>query len=253
VNVLEMKVKSEKDTTKKFKKVKLLKNLSVSSNYNFFAEEFNLALFNLRASTSLLNRINVNFNATFDPYQLDTSGNRINKLMWDDKSNGIARLTNTGLSFSTNLNPKAFERKYKSDKGTEEELEKINANPEQYIDFNIPWNLNINYNLNFAKAFVKDVNGIILRDTTKISQSLSFSGDVNLTEKWKIGFNSAYDFQNKGFSTTRINIYRDLHCWEMNFSWTPFGVREFYSVDIKVKASILQDLKLTKKRDWYDR
>ena len=212
VNILEMKVKSEKDTTKKFKKVKLLKNLSISSSYNLAADSLNLAPFNLNATTSLFNRLNMRFTSIFDPYQLNSFGRKINKFVWDEKGKGLARLINASLFLSTNLNPKAFERKYKSDKGTEEELEKINANPEQYVDFNIPWNLNIRYNLNFAKAFVKDVNGLILRDTTIISQSLSFSGDVNLTEKWKISFNSGYDIKNKGFSTTNITIYRDLHC-----------------------------------------
>lgn len=253
VNVLEMKVKSEKDTTKKFKKVTLLRNLRISSSYNLAADSLNLAPFNLNATTSLFNRLNMNFKSTFDPYQLDASGNKINRFVWDEKGKGILRLTSASLFFSTNLNPKAFERKYKSDKGSEQELEEIKANPEQYVDFNIPWNLDITYNLNFKKDFVKDINGIILRDTTKISQSLKFSGDVNLTEKWKIGFDSGYDFINKGFSTTNITIYRDLHCWEMNFTWMPIGIRQSYSVDIKVKASILQDLKLTKKRDWYDR
>ena len=49
-----------------------------------------------------------------------------------------------------------------------------------------------------------------------------------------------------------IDIYRDLHCWEMTFNWIPLGFHQSYNFVIRVKSSILQDLKLTKKRDFYD-
>ncbi|HIA37209.1 MAG TPA: hypothetical protein EYN89_10900 [Flavobacteriales bacterium] len=58
--------------------------------------------------------------------------------------------------------------------------------------------------------------------------------------------------ENKDFTYTSIDIYRDLHCWEMNFNYIPFGLRQSYNFEIKVKSSILQDLKLTRKREWYD-
>ena len=73
-----------------------------------------------------------------------------------------------------------------------------------------------------------------------------------LTEKWKIGFRSGYDFVNKDFTYTSIDIYRDLHCWEMNFNWIPFGFLQSYNFSIKVKSAVLQDLKLTRKREWFD-
>ncbi len=84
-------------------------------------------------------------------------------------------------------------------------------------------------------------------------QSLSFNGDLNLTPKWKVGFSSAYDFVSKTLVYPNINIYRDLHCWEMRFNWVPSGQRSSYSIDINVKASVLQDLKLSRRRSWYDR
>ena len=83
-------------------------------------------------------------------------------------------------------------------------------------------------------------------------QSINFNGDVSITKNWKIGFRSGYDFKNKEFTYTSIDIYRDLHCWEMMFNWIPLGFHQSYNFVIKVKSSLLQDLKLTKKRDFYD-
>jgi hypothetical protein len=81
---------------------------------------------------------------------------------------------------------------------------------------------------------------------------LNLNGDVSLTEKWKIAFMSGYDFVAKDFSFTSIDIYRDLHCWEMRFNWIPFGFRQSYNFSINVKSGMLQDLKLNRRRQWFD-
>ena len=85
---------------------------------------------------------------------------------------------------------------------------------------------------------------------SNITQSLQFSGDVSLTEKWKIGFSSGYDFVRHDLTQTNLNIHRDLHCWEMRVTWIPFGRFQSYSLNINVKASILQDLKLSRRRNF---
>src|SRR5690606_17978454 len=101
----------------------------------------------------------------------------------------------------------------------------INAHPNEFIDFNIPWSLTISYNLQYSKPLLIQT----------VTQALNFSGDFSLTKKWKIAFTSGYDFVQKDFSYTSVNIYRDLHCWEMSFNWVPFGFRQSYTVDIRVK------------------
>ncbi|MDT8308749.1 MAG: hypothetical protein RQ866_04410, partial [Bacteroidales bacterium] len=83
-------------------------------------------------------------------------------------------------------------------------------------------------------------------------QSLRLSGNVNLTPKWKVSFNTGYDFTQKKVTLTEINITRDLHCWELNMQWTPFGQFKSYIMTLRVKAAVLQDLKLTKRADWKD-
>ena len=111
------------------------------------------------------------------------------------------------------------------------------ANPEAFIDFNVPWSLRVNYNIRYAKPYYQST----------VIQTLNFSGDVSLTPKWKIGFNSGYDFELKDLSYTSIDIYRDLHCWEMSFHWVPLGPRQSYLFTIRVKSALLQDLKLTRR------
>jgi hypothetical protein len=93
------------------------------------------------------------------------------------------------------------------------------------------------YNIRYAKPLLQ----------SSVIQTLNFSGDFSLTNKWKLGFNSGWDFELKDLTYTSLNIYRDLHCWEMSFDWVPFGQRQSYTFTIKVKSAILQDLKLTRR------
>jgi uncharacterized membrane protein len=85
-----------------------------------------------------------------------------------------------------------------------------------------------------------------------ITQAARFNGDFSLTEKWKIVFNSGYDFQSKEVTTTQLTISRDLHCWVINLSWVPFGKFQSYSFYIGVKSSLLKDLKLNRNRSFFD-
>jgi hypothetical protein len=128
----------------------------------------------------------------------------------------------------------------------EKELKKhIKSNPTGYVDFNVPWNLSMMFN------YVPNLgySGFAATDVV----TLTFHGDFNLTKKWKIQYNSGYNFEQKTFTAPRFTIYRDLHCWQMNLTWVPFGPQQMYSMDIGIKATILQDLKYNKRRnDWFD-
>ncbi|NQX92167.1 MAG: hypothetical protein HRT74_08625, partial [Flavobacteriales bacterium] len=81
-------------------------------------------------------------------------------------------------------------------------------------------------------------------DTNDIRQSVLFNGDVTIFKNWKIGFNSGYDFTAKELTTTTLNLYWDLHCWEFTANWIPFGDRQSFSLQLNIKSSLLQDLKL---------
>ncbi len=125
----------------------------------------------------------------------------------------------------------------------ENEINRIVADPSQYIDWDIPWNLTVGYNL----AYTRQVN-----NTTNITQAMNVSGDLSISEKWKINFNTGYNFDQNEITQTMIGIARDLHCWQMNVNWVPFGRFTSYNIDIRVKSSILQDLKVSRRRTFFD-
>ena len=88
--------------------------------------------------------------------------------------------------------------------------------------------------------------------TGRIVQTINISGEVNITKKWKIGFTNGYDITNKDMSYTSVDIYRDLHCWEMRFSWVPFGYYRSWFFQINIKADALQDLKYEKRHSYQE-
>lgn len=254
-NNLEMKVRGAKDTVDR--KVMLLNNLSFSSSYNLLADSFKLAPIGISASTNILNNlINLNLSATLDPYAYRRTVNaetgvsterRINEYVW--KSGSFGRITSATLGVNTNLNPKKREQENATrDKVAkadipENEKQYILQNAQQYVDFDIPWSLNIGYNLNYNRP---------INAKSNIVQSLQFSGDVSLSTKWKVTYSSGYHFESKEFTQTNVGISRELHCWQMNLTWVPFGRFQSYNFTIAVKASILHDLKLERRRPFLD-
>jgi hypothetical protein len=113
----------------------------------------------------------------------------------------------------------------------------------EYVDFDVPWNIRFDYSFTYSKQRIEPVT----------TQTLSFSGDVSLSPKWKIGFRSGYDFKGKKLTTTSLNFFRDLHCWEMSLSVVPIGYLRSFSFKINVKSGTLRDLKLSRRQSHYDR
>ena len=115
-----------------------------------------------------------------------------------------------------------------------------------YTDFSVPWNLSVHYTLSYVSAYDAALYNI-KRDLT---HSVSLSGNFSLTEAWKFSFSTGYDFTNKGMSYTSIDIYRDLHCWEMRFNWVPFGYYKSWNFVINIKAGSLRDVKYEKRENY---
>lgn len=231
-NNLEMKTRVVSDTGVTFKKIKIFESLSAGVSYNTAVDSLKWSNINLNGRTTLFDRVNVNLSANFDPYSLDDNGNRFNTSELD-ANNRLARLVSSSMSVSFALN--------NNSKPDKENSVFKKSNPTD--DFNIPYNLSVNYNLAYSKPGLQ--NG-------DLNQTLNFYGDLALTPKWKININSGYDFKAKNLSYTSLGIYRDLHCWEMRLNWVPFGNQQNYYFQINVKSSVLQDLKLSKKNDIYD-
>lgn len=244
-NNLEMKIRSNRDTSNGgVKKIKLIESFNINGGYNFLADSLRLSVISLSGNTTLFERINMNFSGSLDPYAFDSIGTtyyRTNRLMFTEKSR-LARFTYGRLSMSTNLNPQANNKKTSS-VGSEAELEMINSRPNAYVDFNLPWSLSLNYNITYNKPW---------EGKAEMDQSFTFNGDINLTERWKIALSSGYNFTSKELSLTKIDFFRNLHCWEFSFGWIPVGPRQSFDFTIRVKSPTLQDLKLNRRAFWFD-
>ncbi|WGQ11245.1 putative LPS assembly protein LptD [Pedobacter gandavensis] len=266
-NIVEAKVLVPNDTTGKGeKKVPIISNLSITSSYDLLRPSFKLANFNVSGSTPFSDKFQVNYNAILNPYQVGNVIDSVTKQVIGKKvidrytwqKGQLPRVTSFGFSFDYSLNPEALKRKNANEQGIRDQaiqkamtpeqaeaLAKVSRDPNAFVDFNIPWNFAFRYSFNY----LTDETGL----NSRISNSLTFNGDANITPKWKVTFDSGWNFETNSFSITRFGIYRDLHCWDMSFSWIPFGTQQMYSVDIKVKASVLQDLKLSKRKNYYTR
>lgn len=245
-NNLEMKVRNDQDTTGKeeFKKIKLLESFRLSTSYNFFADSMRWQTIQLSARTKVFNnKVNINLSGTIDPYAIDANAVRYNKY-----NGGIGRLTrvsaSSGIQFSSD-----------NGKKKEEKDDKLNGNYSQYMDFEVPWSISLDYTFSYSKNYSRNPAEGAKKPLSKnvISQMVRINGDFSLTPKWKFGYSTGYDFQQKEITATSFNISRDLHCWEMTFSCIPFGTHQSYNFQINVRSSLLKDLKLTKRDSWYDR
>jgi len=258
-NNLEMKVlDTAKDSTKtdeeqKYKKVKLIDNLSISSSYNLIADSLNLAPFSIRARTTVAG-VSINMGTTLDPYVLNDNYVKINKFAWNERT-GIGRLgriTSANLSFGMNFNSKK-KNQGKDNEGDnknpsgppQEENELLPPIYNDYMDFSMPWDFGFDYSLNYTGASSSYPNG-------KVTQTLGLRGNLTITEKWKLSANTNFDIQAGEFSFTTFNVTRDLHCFGMTFNFVPFGYRKSYSFTISAKSSMLADLKINKQKSHYD-
>lgn len=250
-NNLEMKYKPKRDTSDELTKVALLDRFNLSTNYNFFRDSMKLSDIRVSGSTRLFKKsLSVNFGGTFDPYAVDFEGRNYDKYSFQDNQ-PLARLKNANLSMSMSLSPKTFQK----DREDDDIPPPIFFNPLfgysglEYVSFKIPWNLSFNYTLNYTQS--KWLAGE-QKYEYKTKQYVNFSGNLNLTDNWKVGFSSGYDFNAGKLTHTSANIYRNLHCWEMRMNWIPFGTRKSYNFQINIKAAIFKDLKYKKERTHFD-
>ncbi len=257
-NLLEMKVKSANDTVNPVKKVKIIDGLSMNASYNLLADSLNWSEVSVSGRTGLFDgKVNINYSGGFNLYAINEQGRIYNRYEWNE-SGKLARFTRGNIGVDFSLNSKKDGQANSSTAGRVGGAGEIppGTAPDgsnfgeslgtmyglDYVDFSVPWNVRFSYNLSYSKPALQ----------SSLVQTLSFSGSISLTPKMKIGFNSGYDFKNKKLTTTSLNFYRDLHCWEMRLTVIPIGYYKSFSFQINVKSSILQDLKYTKRDHYLD-
>lgn len=255
---LEMKVLSKRDTSG-VKKIKLIDELRISGSYNFLADSMRLSTIPISFRTTLFGNFGINLSATLDPYRLTPDGKRINKLFFP------GRIVSTGWSFGytfksrddrsqTAINditsiPPEYMNPFYDPYGTMDPVLRRQYMAQTYYDFSLPWNFGFNYTVNYSittgnyppKGYKKNV-----------TQTVGFNGSLNLTPKMGITFQGGYDIKANRLTTSSVSITRDLHCWQMSFSWIPFGTYRSWSFNIGVKAASLSDLKYDKSQSMYE-
>jgi hypothetical protein len=231
------------------KKITLIESFRTSASYNMLADSLKWSNLSTSAFTTIAKIISINYNGTFSMYDRDSLGRDINTFLPGRTDGRWFRMESTNLAAGFGLNSKLFQSKKKPTTGdssetdnglTTEENEIIQNNPDEFVNFNMPWNLNVNYNLRISKQWQTAEQ----RDKSVLTQAATFDGDIVILKKWAIGFDSGYDFNLKKFTTTNINFSWDLHCWEFSFSWVPFGDRKSYMAQLNIKSPLLQDLKI---------
>lgn len=263
-NVVEAKVApKDPDSDEEDRKITILNNLNFNTSYNIAADSLRWSPVSATMGTRLFkDKMAVNLAASLDPYQVNSSGQRIDKF-----NKGLFRITSANLTANYTLSSKDFEKKDDNEKEEENRNGNGNQNTPDVLGSNInptnrfantpqqgrnqggtketelykakiPWDLNLAYSATYVNNGISNIGVNI--------HSVMFSGNVELSPKWNVGFSSGYDIVRGGFTFSRFNFSRDLDSWRFNFNWVPFGTNTSYTFFIGVKSSVLSDLKWDK-------
>ena len=249
-NLLEMKTRNRKDSTgaDSVKKIRLLDNLSITSGYNLIADSLNWQPISIRAGSSLFNKVNISAGATINPYQED-SATHMSKLLW--KQGKLGNLEAGNLSLSTSFQSKSKDKRSDNDRLTtdetltpdeqQQELQYVRNNPGQFVDFNIPWSVQLSFSLSYSHTLSPDLVHFI----SQLNSNVNVNGDLSISPKWKLGGGIFYDFRTEKIAATSIYLTRDMHCWQMVID-VNVGRYKSFTITLNPKSGILRDLHINK-------
>ncbi len=282
-NNLEMKLRGKQDSIPKpDRKIKLIDNLTISGGYDFMKDSLNWSDISLSGRTVLpiLGDLDLMFFSSWSVYDTDKTGRILNQFVWNTRKKPFM-LRNSSWSTGIYKTFSSGGRSGQMRRGMEQMpgrpgmrqagsgfdnggpdganlfgVDNSNAGigapvlpPSPKIDFSVAWTFSFNYTLRYETRYVPEKENF----ERQIVQTLGFNGDINLTKNWRLAFRSGWDFEAMKLTYTSIDVYRDLHCWEMSFNWIPFGFRKSYNFSIRVKNPLLKDLKYEKRTHHLDR
>jgi len=259
-NTFEAKVRDQDPTKTEPKKIMLLNNLNFHTDYNATSDSLRWSPLRVSGGTTLFkDKMNINFATTLDPYAIDNSGRRINNFNWNN-GGSLFRMTSSNMTINYSLaSTDGDETKNKqgernggraddlygtntdfSDRRESQFNEKESSENKvtEFFKSKIPWDLTMAYSLTYSNNN---------RENKIIGNTISFSSNIELTPKWRIGASSGYDFVQKGVTYTQLRFERDLLSWRMDFNWLPFGDNTFWGFFIGIKSSVLSDIKWEKR------
>lgn len=270
-NNVEMKVKSDKDTTG-VKKISLIDQLSANMSYNAAAKTRPWSDLSMNLRLKLTKSYTFNMNASFATYayQYDDRGNIVVGDRTEWSYGRFGRFQGYSGSFSYTLNndtwkkwfSKSDEDKSKDDDEenpedeylTDEEREELrkkqaqprrkeqaNISDDGYLAFKMPWSLSLSYSYSIREDKNKEkFNRKTMRYPYALTHSLNASGNIKLGSRWNVNYSSGYDFTQKKMSMTTVNITRDLHCFTMSCGLV-FGPFTSYNFSIRALSNMLTD------------
>ena len=256
-NLLEMKVRNKKDTTGEnpTRKVKLIDGLNFTTSYNLLADSLKWSYISASYRSTLFQKVNITGSAILDPYETNEFGRDIDKLLW--KKGKIGRLTSASFAVSTSIQSKTKDGKTDNQRVSELDetltpdeqaaaLAYVRSNPADFVDFDIPWSLNLSFTTNFSRLLRANYSGYY----TQIASSLNVNGDFSLTPKWKIGGSTYFNVREANIGLLTMYITREMHCWQLSINLTPVGATRSFSITINPKSSLLRDLKINRTRSF---
>ncbi|WP_081211120.1 putative LPS assembly protein LptD [Salegentibacter sediminis] len=268
-NTLEAKVRDKDSTATEPKKITLLNNFSLNTSYNLAGDSLRLSPISFRGGIPIIqDKLDINVAGNIDLYALDNNNRRIDKLNIEN-GGSLFRFTNANISFGYSFSNEDFEGGAEEDdelenetyrnggrrddlfgKGTDMdgrfydeddfEDESRDERDDRWYNYKIPWDLRLSYTMTYNNR---------ARQNEITSHSLMFSGDVEISPKWRVGGSSGYDLKEQGFTYTQLRFQRDLDSWRMTFNWVPFSERSSWYFFIGIKSSILSDIKYDKRRE----
>lgn len=267
-NNIEMKMKSDKDTTG-YKKISLIDQLGASLSYDVANKRWSDLSMNLRLKLTKSYTFNMNASFATYAYQFDENGNVVVGDRTEWSYGRFGRFQGYSGSFSYTLNNDTFKKlfgkkdedeKNKDNKGkeenedeeTEEETEEQNNNSNMrktekasvdsdgYLAFKLPWSVSLSYSYSIREDRSKDINIETMRYPYSLTHSLNVSGNFKIGSRWNMTYSTGYDFTSKEMSMTTLNITRDLHCFNMSCGLV-FGPFTSYNFSIRANSSMLTD------------
>jgi len=256
-NSFEAKI-TERDSTKtEARKLMLLNTLNFSTSYNLAADSLRWREVNMTTGTTLLDgKLNLNLSAGLDPYALNNANRRIDKFNIEN-GGSLFRLTRANFTANYSFSASDFVRNndqgarnggreddlfgsdMESNRRNRQDQDDKKSNVSDFYSMKIPWDLRLAYSLSYGND---------RRQNQITSNSLMVSGNIELSDKWKVGVSTGYDFVQKGVTFTQLRFERDLLSWRMDFSWVPYGTNTHWGFFIGIKSSMLQDIKWEKRK-----
>ncbi|MES2554851.1 MAG: putative LPS assembly protein LptD [Bacteroidota bacterium] len=250
VNSFELKQRSDEDTLTGYKKTRIIDNLILSTSYDIFKDSLNWGNLNMGMLINPIDVLNINITGTHSFYAWDDSTGVSNSKYAINEGQGIGRLINfsiaTGWTLTSKKSREILQNQQQQMSTTwNPQYQNWLVMPSQIVSFDIPWKISFNHLLSYS--INSDQETFQKRKYTP-NHTLTLTGDVTITENWKVVATTYLDIKSMNVTNTRLTLYRNIHCWNLLFDWTPIGTNKSFMLTIKGNGQALSNAQLRLQR-----